>query len=78
MLYEVFEQHEPVKTTRKDFAGRFVYESDIRSVNVIDVSSDKDPIEYARDRFGIDHPLVSAVNGYDEEGRVISQRGELS
>lgn len=70
MLYNVYEQLAPVKTERKDRDNRNVYEANIQLIGETDVPSNKDPIEYVRDRYGIKFPLVSAVNGYTDEGKV--------
>jgi hypothetical protein len=70
MLYNVYEQLEPVRTERKDFAGRHVYESDIRFVSTIEVPVGEEPIAWACYFFSIDHPLVSAIRGYTDEGKV--------
>ena len=70
MLYEVFSQGEPIRSDRKDHAGRHIYEANIVSLGQIDVPPGKCPFERARERFGISHPMVSFVNGYDENGNV--------
>jgi hypothetical protein len=71
MIYNVYEQMQPVKSERKGRDNRNEWEADIRFVNTLDVPSDKDPIEFARIRYGIDHPLVSAYHGYNDDGKVL-------
>ncbi len=70
MLYNVYEQLAPVKSERKDRDNRNVFEANIRWVDEISIPSGKDPIEHVRERYGIKFPMVSAVNGYTEEGKV--------
>lgn len=70
MEYNVYEQLAPVKSERKDRDNRNVFEANIRYLGVIDVSPFGCPITAARDVFKIDHPMVSAVNGYTDEGKV--------
>ncbi len=70
MLYNVYEQLAPVKSERKGRDNRNEFEANIRFVDQIDVLPGKCPIERARERFGIGFPMVSAVNGYTEEGKV--------
>ena len=70
MLYNVYEQLAPVKTERKDRDNRNVYEANIQLLGETDEPSNKDPLESVGDRYGIKFPLVSAVNGYTDEGKV--------
>lgn len=70
MKYHVYKQLEPLQTDQKDRAGRFIFKANILLIGQIDIPFEKCPIEYARNKFDIDHPMVSAVNGYDEEGKV--------
>ena len=70
MEYVVYSQGTPVKSERKGHDNRNVFEANIVEIGKIDVPPGKCPIERARERFGIGFPLVSAVNGYTEEGKV--------
>ena len=70
MKYVVYEQLPPVKSERKGRDNRNEFEMNIANIGVVDVPLGKCPISYARDKFNIDHPMVSAVNGYDENGKV--------
>ena len=73
MEYEVYEQREPIKTKVKDKLGRFIIEADLVYIKNLKVPVGKCPIDYARDKLGIKFPLVSAANGYTEEGKVRSK-----
>jgi hypothetical protein len=66
MEYIVYKQNPPISI---GYAFRAV----IVEVARVNVPSGKCPIDYARERFDIDCPLVSAVNGYTEEGKVRQQ-----
>lgn len=70
MKYVVYEHREPIKSERKGKDNRNVYEANIVERGVLDVPQGKCPIDHARDKYGIDHPLVRAVNGYTEKGKV--------
>ena len=70
MEYIVYSQGAPVKSERKGRDNRNEFEANIVEIGKIDVAPGKCPIERARERFGIGFPLVRAVNGYTEEGKV--------
>lgn len=70
MEYVVYSQGTPVKSERKGRDNRNEFEANIVEIGKIDVPPGKCPIERARERFGIGFPMVSAVNGYTEEGKV--------
>lgn len=70
MEYIVYSQGTPVKSERKGRDNRNEFEANIVEIGRIDVPPGKCPIERARERFGIGFPLVSAVSGYTEEGKV--------
>lgn len=70
MLYKVFHQGEPIRSENKDHANRHTYKANIVHLGDIEVPVGKCPFERAREKFGIAYPMVSAINGYDEEGKV--------
>lgn len=71
MEYVVYSQGTPVKSERKGRDNRNEFEANIVEIGKIDVPNGKCPIDHARDTLGIKFPLVSAVNGYDEEGKAL-------
>lgn len=54
MLYNVYEQHAPKKRDNRN-----EWDADVRFVKTLDIPIDKDPIEFAKIKCEISHPLVS-------------------
>ena len=70
MKYIVYEQRAPIDSKRKDKRGYPIIEANIVEIGTIDVPVNRCPIDCAREQCGIKFPLVSAINGYTEDGEV--------
>lgn len=70
MKYVVYEQRAPINSKRKDKFGYPIIEADVVEIGTINIPVNVCPIEYVREQYGIKFPLVSAVNGYTEDGKV--------
>ena len=57
MEYAIYKQNMPTNTE----SG---FKASIVLVATVNVPEGKCPIDYAREEFGIDRPMVTAVNGY--------------